>query len=127
MCFVLGLKFFNSHLSVDYGCSYLLSSREHRSTTGLCVGYLISKRSSVSRPSVRISSGGELPSTSGPAPSEMFVLLKDLLSDLNQDISHHLAMHHSPSWEGQALGESVSDKGHKSDPAWDGQPSLVAR
>lgn len=75
---------------------------------------------------VRISSGGGLPSTSGPSVNEMmFVLLRDLLPDLQQDINHHLLMHHSPSCGCQALGESVSDKGHRSDPAWDHQPPVV--
>lgn len=140
LCFGWGL-IFHSHLwtlwtrlSVDYGCSYLLSPRQHRSTTGLCVEphphphlRLNLKHSHVSLITlVRVSPGGGLPSTSGPAVSEMMiVLLRDLLPDLQQDINHHLVMHHSPSCGCRALGESVSDKGHRSDPAWDRQPSLV--
>lgn len=67
-----------------------------------------------------------LPSTSGAAVSKMmFVFLRDLLPDLQQDINHHLVIHHSHSRGSQALGESMSDKGHRSDPARDRQPSLV--
>lgn len=144
LCFGWGL-IFHSHLwtlwtrlSVDYGCSYLLSPRQHRSTTGLCVEprphprlRLNLKHSHVSRPlqldyTQRVSPGGGLPSTSGPAVSEMMIVLpRDLLPDLQQDINHHQVMHHSPSCGCQALGESVSNKGHRSDPAWDRQPSLV--